>query len=318
MTVPVDSIDKVTANGNGVADEFSFSPIVIYASTDMTVTKVATDGSETLLTKGTGPTNYSVHVSLYPGTGYVKYPASSGTNLATGESLVMKPVYPLSQTVNLENQGGSYRDILEKMVDRTVRIALQQQEELDRTLKFAVSDPDASVGEVPAKGTRLGKFLYFNATTGAPEVQAGTTDVAVSAFWEAILDDTTLSTSLASMGLSSDMQDFLKTANDASALATLGVSAFAQTVLDDADAAAARATLEVPARNAIINGSMAVWQRGTSFVSPTAGRRYSPLTAGRLTGIRIPNIPSRDREQSNNIAHSLPATARPAVLSLSA
>lgn len=79
--MPVSSqVSKVIANGNGVATVFSFNPVVIYETANLKVYKTDTDGVVTLLTEGTGPTNYSVSVSSFPGTGSVTYPATGLLN----------------------------------------------------------------------------------------------------------------------------------------------------------------------------------------------------------------------------------------------
>ena len=131
---------KVTGTGNDSATVFSFSPMVIFASTDLVVTKLELDGSETLLVEGTSSTTYSVApVSSYPGTGSVIYPASGGTPLATGEKIVTKRVLTLEQLTDLNNQGGYHADIQETVYDKLLMIDLQQQEEIDRSFRFPVT-----------------------------------------------------------------------------------------------------------------------------------------------------------------------------------
>lgn len=135
---------KVTYNGNGVTTSFSFS-FTIFASTDLTVIKTDTDGVETTLSEGSGTTNYSVTVASYPGSGSITYPASGSTELATGEKITIKRVLPLTQTTDLENQGGYFPETQERVYDRLVMIAQQIQEELDRAVKVDISsgdDPD--------------------------------------------------------------------------------------------------------------------------------------------------------------------------------
>ncbi len=68
MTVKtqVNKIEPIT--GNGVARTYSFSPIVIYDADDLeVVTTVIATGEETFLTRGTGPTNYAVLLTSFPG-----------------------------------------------------------------------------------------------------------------------------------------------------------------------------------------------------------------------------------------------------------
>ena len=149
MTVETQTM-KVTANGNDVATTFSFSPIVIFESTDIVVTKTTSAGVESTLSEGATSTTYSVTVSSYPGTGSITYPASGGTPLATGETITIKRVLTLEQTLDLENQGGYFADLQETAFDKLVMIDLQQQEELNRSLKLPISADLADLEELSA------------------------------------------------------------------------------------------------------------------------------------------------------------------------
>lgn len=138
MTVE-NQTNKVTANGNGVATVFSFSPVVLpTSSADLVVTHVDAAGVETVLTEGAGASNYSVSVSTFPGTGSITYPASGGSPLPTGEKLVMNREVNILQEVDLFNQGGYFPEVQEGAFDLLTIIALQQQEELDRAVKVTI------------------------------------------------------------------------------------------------------------------------------------------------------------------------------------
>jgi len=139
MTVET-TTKEVTVSGNDSATSFSFSDLVIYDNTQITVTKVVVaTGVETVpvLT-----TDYTVVVASYPGTGSITFPVSgsSYSTLATGENLVIKRVMPLLQSTNLENQGGYFPETQEDMADKSVMIALQHQEELDRTVTIPLGN----------------------------------------------------------------------------------------------------------------------------------------------------------------------------------
>src|SRR5687767_1623726 len=111
-------VNRVTANGNDVATSFSFSPVVIHASTHLEVTHVATDGTETTLAEGSGVNDYTVVVASYPGTGSITYPSSGTDYLATGESIIMRRVVPLKQELDLQNQGRYLSANVENTLDK--------------------------------------------------------------------------------------------------------------------------------------------------------------------------------------------------------
>lgn len=142
MTVET-TVAKVTANGNGAATVFSYSPIVIFAASDLVVAKRSASGVETILAAGLGVNNYIVNQTVFPGTGSITYPADLelGSALAVGESLTIKRVLPILQETDLENQGGYFADTQEQAFDRLTMISLQQQEAIDRAPKAPLSAP---------------------------------------------------------------------------------------------------------------------------------------------------------------------------------
>lgn len=159
MTVLSDT-SKVRRAGNGVATSFSF-PFTIYESTDLVVVKIDDEGVETTLSEGTGTSNYAVVVSSYPGAGSVTFPASGSTYLATGEYLTIKRVLDLTQETDLENQGGYFPDVQERVYDRLTMIAQQQEESLGRSFKASEGD-DGTVDYTVAQPT-AGYYLRVNA-----------------------------------------------------------------------------------------------------------------------------------------------------------
>ena len=169
---------KVTANGNGSATSFSFSPLILPdESSQIQVTKVVVaTGVETLLVEGAGAAQYTVVVAAYPGTGSITYPSTGATRLATGESVIMKRVLTLEQQTALENQGGYYPKTQEAQFDRFVMIALQQQEELDRCAKLAISDTTTDVDDFTADILTLGAIAAAVSTVAG--ISANVTTVA--------------------------------------------------------------------------------------------------------------------------------------------
>ena len=229
-------VTKATGTGNGSATVFSFSPIVIYATTDLQVTFTDSNGVDTLLTEGTGASNYSVSVSSFPGTGSVTYPADAVTPMSVGEKITIKRVLPLTQETDLENQGGYFAETQEEMSDRAVQISLQQQEELDRVLKASVADTSAP-GDLPSATARANKFLSFDAS-GDPVAASGISSVAVSSAMEPVVGAATTSSALTLLGLSANGVSLVTAANYAAMRTLMGLEIGTDVQAQDAELAA--------------------------------------------------------------------------------
>lgn len=166
MTVVIPT-SKVTMPGNGSATVFSFSPIVIQKAADLEVTHIViATGAKTILTKGTGSSNYAVSVSSFPGIGSIIYPADEVTPMPETEKLITKRLLVLDQQTNLENQGGYFADTQEHALDKLIMIAIQQQEVLDRSVALPIDVIGVS-GELPAPSAD--KLLGWNSGATALE-----------------------------------------------------------------------------------------------------------------------------------------------------
>jgi hypothetical protein len=172
-------------NGNGTATVFSFTFVVNQAS-DLVVTLVDANGVEAVLTEGTGTTNYSVSVSSYPGAGSVTYPASLGTQLQTGEQLIIQRVVDIDQETDLVNQGAWKPEQVENTFDYSRMIDLQQQDELDRSIKASASSPIGTNYTLPAPES-LALFRWNEAATELENVQSG--DIITTSFFSNFATD---------------------------------------------------------------------------------------------------------------------------------
>ena len=171
-------VKKVSAVGNGVRRTFSFSPMVIFTNSELEViTTVIATGVETVRTLGTGALNYSISIADtgFPDTGSIDFPAAGGTLLPSTERISIRRVPPLTQLTDLES-GEYLPQVQEDQFDRLVAIDLKLQEELDRCLKFPVSNSDINSTfstVIPSHiSTNASQFLRLNSARTAIELAA--------------------------------------------------------------------------------------------------------------------------------------------------
>jgi hypothetical protein len=168
---------KATATGNGSATTFSFSPIVIFASTDLSVvTTVIATGVETARSEGTGSSAWSLDITTFPATGSITYPQDAATPLASTHTITIKRVLTLEQQTDLNNQGGYFADTQETQFDKLVMIDLQQQEVLARSFTLPVSYTGSASLEWPVPVA--GAYVRWNTAATALE----STSAAVTQF----------------------------------------------------------------------------------------------------------------------------------------
>lgn len=172
---------KVTGLGNGAATVFSFSPMVIYATTDLKVTHVAADGTETVLTEGTGASNYSVAAATtFPGTGSITYPANAVTPMASGEKVIIQYNLPFEQLTVLNNITTYFPKVLERQLDKVVQLLIQINEIVSRAFTLTISDTSVSSAIPTLAGNAL-KFLRVKSgETGVEWAAASTTAASAS------------------------------------------------------------------------------------------------------------------------------------------
>ena len=139
--------------------------MVVFSATEFMVTHIDADGVESELTAGSGPTNYSINVSRYPGTGSIIYPASGGTELATGEELRIDRHITATQTAQLRNQGGFNPQTIENILDRAYAVIQENNDRVDRAIKLTRdSDLESIDTRFEVTAADAGKAIVVNAT----------------------------------------------------------------------------------------------------------------------------------------------------------
>ena len=162
-------------NGNASATTFAYN-FKILDQSHLEVIKTNASGVDTTLSI---TTHYTVS-GVGNDTGSITYPVS-GSPLASGEKITIRRKQDFLQATDLQNQGGFFAEVHETAFDKQTQFALQNQEELDRTLRGPVTDPTSSDMTLPNKDTRKGTVLGFNATSGNPEAGPKIADVSTLA-----------------------------------------------------------------------------------------------------------------------------------------
>ncbi len=125
----------------------------------VTLTNPAGEDQELVLDSAYSVTLNS-NQDVNPG-GSVRYP-NSGPPLPTGWRLTVTGALPNTQPTDIQNGGGFYPQVVEDMGDRSTIQIQQLQEQLDRSLKFSISDSGAGT-VLPPADLRANKVLAFDA-----------------------------------------------------------------------------------------------------------------------------------------------------------
>lgn len=145
MTVEV-TTNIVRRPGDGSTFTFSGGTMEIFTAPDPSEIEVYVDdgsGNVTTYTEGTGASNFSVSFTdstAVKSTFTLTLPADSSTALTANDTVHIKSVVPLTQTVDLSNQGPYLAEVQEQAFDRLVFIVQQLDENVDRTLRVNVTE----------------------------------------------------------------------------------------------------------------------------------------------------------------------------------
>lgn len=155
--------NRVSAVGSGSIGQVVPFSFPINDDSDITVyQRVTATGVESTLVI---TTNYTVINNGTSGGSITTVTAVA----VTAEIHVIRDT-PNTQPTDLENGGDWSSSIAEAAWDKTTKLTIENVDALTRTLKFPKTDPTSSIGELPSSIDRAGKGLFFNETTGLPEV----------------------------------------------------------------------------------------------------------------------------------------------------
>ena len=192
MTISSETTKTGPYSGNASTTVFAYT-FVIYDQTDLEVVVTTTaTGSESIRAIGTGSTNYSVS-----GVG-----TASGGNVtmvtapASGETLTIRRKQTLLQGSDFTNQGAYVGETHERVYDETIQKIQQVDEEVERSLKFPVSDA-ALTSTLPTSAIRAGTYLTFDSSGNVSTTAGASTDATSAAATATTLSGAASTTSLA-------------------------------------------------------------------------------------------------------------------------
>lgn len=256
MTISNQTNETSAVGTNTVGQEVPYTfPTAV--STDLRViSKVTATGVPTTLTE---TTNYTATVGDSGGT------VTMVTAVATTAEIWVIRNTPMTQTLDLETGDAFNAENVEDAIDKNTKLII---ENANKKVLSAPETDDGLTLEIPNAVARADKYLSFDSSgniQASTEVSAGSvsfgtfgetlagsaavgdaqTSLGMSTFFKTLLDDSTATVFLATLGLT--VSAFAKTILDDAAatnvLTTLGFSTYAKTLIDDTTAAAARTTL---------------------------------------------------------------------------
>ncbi len=198
---------KVSYSGNGSTAVFAYTFKIFDAAELTVISRVDSTGAETVEALNTayivdGVENSSGgNVTFKFNTGNPSDANYSVTDFRpqSGETVVIKRIVGLTQLTDYTPNDPFPADDHEEALDKLTFMAQQQQEQIDRGIKF--DETDTFSGNLPIASLRANKYLAFG-SDGDISLASGTTSTVVTTpFSETLLDDTSASQARTTLGL---------------------------------------------------------------------------------------------------------------------
>ena len=146
----INSTTRKTSNlaGNGNTHTYPFA-FKVFTDADVVVKKLeASTSIETTLTLGAN-NDYIVTLNSdqngNPGGSITLKSGGNNFNLPSGFQLVITSAVEPLQGTDLTNQGGFYPEVINDALDKSVILHQQQQDELDRSIRFSLTNTIGSL-----------------------------------------------------------------------------------------------------------------------------------------------------------------------------
>ena len=155
--------NPLVGNGNTHTYPFAFK---VFTDADVVVKKLeASTSIETTLTLGAS-NDYIVTLNAdqnsNPGGSITLKSGGNNQNLASGFSIVITSALEPLQGTDLTNQGGFYPEVINDALDKAVILHQQQQEKLDRSISFSLTNTIGSLEITQNATARANKVLGFD------------------------------------------------------------------------------------------------------------------------------------------------------------
>ena len=165
MTINSTTRKTIALVGNGNTHTYPFA-FKVFTDADVLVKKLEVSTSiETTLTLGAN-NDYIVTLNSdqngNPGGSITLKQGGNNFNLPSGFQLVITSALEPLQGTDLTNQGGFYPEVINDALDKSVILHQQQQDELNRSIKFSLTNTIGSLEITQNASNRANKVLGFD------------------------------------------------------------------------------------------------------------------------------------------------------------
>ena len=155
--------NALVGNGNTATYPFAFK---VFTDADVVVKKLeAATSIETTLTLGLN-NDYIVTLNedqnSNPGGSITLKSGGNNQNLASGFSIVITSAVEPLQGTDLTNQGGFFPEVINDALDKAIVLHQQQQDELNRSIKFSLTNTIGSLEITENAAARKNRVLGFD------------------------------------------------------------------------------------------------------------------------------------------------------------